>query len=113
MIGSDASASHQGASMPPAQWLVECIIAGVAALVQRDGVAGLREQQRLPGAGNACADDGNGGIPAVAWSSGTSLSLRRHDPDQVQRVTAVLRPATQDLSLRYLSSSSELPSEQR
>src|SRR3954466_3891175 len=26
----------------------------------------------------------------VAWSSATSLSLRRHDPDQVQRVTAVL-----------------------
>ena len=36
---------------------------GVTALVQRDGVAGLREQQRLPGAGNARADDGNGGIP--------------------------------------------------
>ena len=35
----------------------------VAALVQRHGVAGLREQQRLPGAGNAGADDGNGGIP--------------------------------------------------
>ena len=34
----------------------------VAALVQRDVVAGLREQQRLPGAGNAGADDGNGGI---------------------------------------------------
>ena len=36
---------------------------GVAALIQRDGVAGLREQQRLPRAGNARADDGNGGIP--------------------------------------------------
>ncbi len=31
---------------------------GVTALVQGDVVAGLREQQRLPGAGNACADDG-------------------------------------------------------
>ena len=37
---------------------------GVALLVQRDVVAGLREQQRLPGAGNACADDGDGGLPA-------------------------------------------------
>ena len=27
MIGSDTSLSHQGASMPPAQWLVESIIA--------------------------------------------------------------------------------------
>ncbi len=35
----------------------------VAALMQRDRVAGLRKQQRLPRAGNACADDGNGGIP--------------------------------------------------
>ena len=35
----------------------------VTALVQRDVVAGLREQQGLPGAGNAGADDGNGGIP--------------------------------------------------
>jgi len=35
----------------------------VAALMQRDIVAGLREQQRLPGAGNAGADDGNGRIP--------------------------------------------------
>ena len=49
--------------MPPAQWLVASVIACVAALMQRDGVAGLREQQRLPRAGNACADDGNGGIP--------------------------------------------------
>ena len=63
MTGSEASLSQQGASMPPAQWLVECIIACVAALVQRDVVAGLREQQRLPRAGNAGADDGNGGIP--------------------------------------------------
>ena len=94
MIGSATSLSHYGASMPPAQWLVESIIAGVAALVQRDGVAGLREQQRLPRAGNACADDGNGGFPPRSLSnSGTSLSLRRHDPDQVQRVTAVSRPA--------------------
>ena len=36
---------------------------GVTALVQGDGVAGLCEQQRLPCAGNARADDGNGGIP--------------------------------------------------
>jgi hypothetical protein len=36
---------------------------GVAALVQGDGVAGLGEQQRLPCAGNACTDDGNGRIP--------------------------------------------------
>ena len=36
---------------------------GVTALIQRDGMAGLREQQRLPCAGNARADDGNGGIP--------------------------------------------------
>jgi hypothetical protein len=28
---------------------------------------------------------------AVGLNSGTSLSLRRHDPDQVQRVTAVSR----------------------
>ena len=63
---------------------------GVTALVQRDGAAGLREQQRLPRAGNACADDGNGGIPRERLvNSETSLSLRRHDPDQVQRVTAV------------------------
>ena len=34
---------------------------GVAALVQRDGVAGLRKQQRLPRAGNPRADHGNGG----------------------------------------------------
>jgi len=26
-------------------------------------VAGLREQQSLPRAGNACADHGNGGFP--------------------------------------------------
>ena len=63
MMGSDASASHHGASMPPAQWLVELHHRGVAALMQRDVAAGLREQQRLPCAGNACADDGNGGIP--------------------------------------------------
>jgi len=36
---------------------------GATALMQNDGVAGLREQQRMPGAGNACADDGYGGIP--------------------------------------------------
>ena len=89
ITGSEVSASHQGASMPPAQWLVESVIVGVAALVQRDGMAGLREQQRLPCAGNARADDGNGGIPPRDLTSGTSLSLRRHDPDQVQRVTAV------------------------
>src|SRR3981081_721963 len=34
-----------------------------AALVQRDRAAGLREQQRLPRAGNACAYDGDGGFP--------------------------------------------------
>ena len=27
ITGSDASASHQGASMPPAQWLVDSVIA--------------------------------------------------------------------------------------
>ena len=37
----------------------------VAALMQRDVVAGLREQQRLPGAGNAGADDGYGGFPCA------------------------------------------------
>jgi len=47
--------------MPPAQWLVASIMAGVAALMQRDVVAGLRKQQRLPCAGNACADDGKRG----------------------------------------------------
>ena len=26
MTGSDASASHHGASMPPAKWLVDCVI---------------------------------------------------------------------------------------
>ena len=36
---------------------------GVTALIQGDGMAGLCEQQRLPCAGNARADDGNGGIP--------------------------------------------------
>src|ERR1700681_2414596 len=36
---------------------------GIAALMQRDRVAGPRKQQRLPRAGNACADDGNGGFP--------------------------------------------------
>src|SRR5260370_39554939 len=35
----------------------------VTALMQRDRVAGLRKQQRLPRARNTCADDGNGGIP--------------------------------------------------
>ncbi|MGY3651580.1 hypothetical protein ACVWW2_006871 [Bradyrhizobium sp. LM4.3] len=35
---------------------------GVTALVQGDRVAGLREQQGLPGARNACADDGYRGI---------------------------------------------------
>ncbi len=39
---------------------------GVTALVQSHGVAGLREQQGLPCAGNARADDGYGGIPP--WS---------------------------------------------
>ena len=63
--GSEVSASHHGASMPPAQWLVDSVIVGVTALVQRDGVAGLCEQQRLPCAGNARADDGNGGIPPL------------------------------------------------
>ena len=63
ITGSEASASHHGASMPPAQWLVDERHLGVTALIQRDGMAGLREQQRLPGAGNARADDGNGGIP--------------------------------------------------
>ena len=38
---------------------------GVAALMQRDVVAGLREQQRLPCAGNAGADHGNGGLPPL------------------------------------------------
>ncbi|MGY3488546.1 hypothetical protein ACVW1C_006429 [Bradyrhizobium sp. USDA 4011] len=27
ITGSEASASHQGASIPPAQWLVDCVIA--------------------------------------------------------------------------------------
>ena len=63
ITGSEVSASHQGASMPPAQWLVRKRHIGVTALIQSDGVAGLREQQRLPCAGNARADDGNGGIP--------------------------------------------------
>ena len=36
---------------------------GVAALMHGHGMAGLRQQQRVPGAGDACADDGNGGIP--------------------------------------------------
>ena len=27
ITGSEASASHHGASMPPAQWLVDCVIA--------------------------------------------------------------------------------------
>ena len=36
---------------------------GVTALVQGDGTSGLCEQQRMPGAGYACADDGDGGIP--------------------------------------------------
>ena len=40
---------------------------GVAALVQGHGMAGLREQQRLPCAGNACAYDGDGGFPPLAW----------------------------------------------
>ena len=95
---------RQHAAGPVAGGLRHC---SVTALMQRDGVTGLREQQRLPGARNACAYDRNGGIPPET-SSGTSLSLRRHDPDQVQRVTAV-----PDFSpeLRYLSSSSELPSE--
>ncbi len=38
----------------------------VAALMQRDVVAGLREQQRLPRAGDAGADDRNGGFPRGA-----------------------------------------------
>ena len=103
MTGSATSLSQHGASMPPAQWLVESIMRGVAALVQRDVVAGLREQQRLPRAGNACADDGNGGIPPrVRLASGTSLSLRRHDPDQVQRVTAVPDPSRSKLAVSQL-----------
>ncbi len=68
ITGSEASASHHGASMPPAQWLVDCVIASLAALMQRDGVAGLREQQRLPRAGNAGADDGYGGFPPATTS---------------------------------------------
>src|SRR3954469_11752661 len=48
--------------------------------------------------------------PVKKLNPGTSLSLRRHDPDQVQRVTAVSHLRT-ELSVRYLSSSSELPSE--
>src|ERR1700752_4441235 len=37
--------------------------ARVAALVQGDGVAGLRKQERLPGTCNACAYNCDGGIP--------------------------------------------------
>ncbi len=59
---------------------------GVAALVQRDLAAGLGEHQRLPGADDAGADDIDrcccGGVAHFP-------SLRRHDPDQVQRVTAL------------------------
>ncbi len=35
----------------------------VTALMQRDRVAGLRKQQRLPRPRNTCADHGNGGVP--------------------------------------------------
>src|SRR5262249_34720715 len=42
---------------------------GVTALMHSDGVSGPCEQQRMPGAGYACAYDGNGGLlglPAFA-----------------------------------------------
>ena len=85
---------------------------GVTALVQSDGVAGLREQQRLPCAGNAGADDGYGGIPP-------RLSTLKH-PCPFAGMTRIRfkgSPRSQTVplagpSLRYLSSSSELPSEQ-
>ena len=113
MTGSATSLSHQGASMPPAQWLVESVIACVTALVQGDVVAGLREQQRLPGAGNAGADDGNGGIPPD-----TALRTLVH-PCPFAGMTRIRFKGSprslalnQRSSVRYLSSSSEHPSEQ-
>ena len=70
----------------------------VVALVDGDVEAGLRQRERLPRAGDAGADDVGGrnwargemGGRDIAYRLGpeASLSLRRHDPDQVQRVAA-------------------------
>ena len=64
MTGSDAfgfAPRREHAAGPMAGGLRHRV---VAALVERDGVTGLREQQRLPSAGNACTDHRDGGIPA-------------------------------------------------
>src|SRR6185312_9413584 len=83
----------------------------VAALIERDVVPGLREQQGLPRAGNASADDGNGGLPP----SRLDVLIHPCPFAGMTRIRFKGSPRSSGgtaLSLRYLSSSSELPSEQ-
>ena len=74
---------------------------------------GLREQQRLPRAGDAGADDGNEGFPPRQFRTlvhpcpFAGMTRIRFKGSPRSRVLS-----EQNLSVRSLSSSSELPSEQ-
>ena len=83
--------------------------------MQRDVAAGLREQQRLPRTGNAGADNGDGGIPPrlnclVHPCPFAGMTRIRFKGSPRSQANTDHSPGC--LSLRYLSSSSELPSEQ-
>src|SRR5258705_11073104 len=83
---------------------------GVTALMQRHRVTGVGEQQGLPRAGNARAYDGDGGFPPwirtlvhpCPFAGMTRIRFKGSPRSRALRISP---------SLRYLSSSSEHPSE--